>query len=297
MPAIGVTTARLTTEYVEGFSLELLQARSPYVEKFFPADDVTVHLIPGIGDTAEKAALYLRRLDGLLVTGGSDINPEAYRAPRDPATGRGDAQRDAAELALTKEAERRGMPVLGICRGMQILNTHREGTLHQHLPDVVGTDIHQASSTRFSEHPVTLDEGSALARATGQSRVTVKTYHHQGIKDLGTGLRPVAWAEDGIIEAVETSGAKGRQPGKWAAMGVQWHPEAGEGDVHRAPFTWLAERAREYERRAAGHPTRSRYAGQGATLRTALGRRAASPNAASPWRAHQRFIQRRGAAQ
>jgi gamma-glutamyl-gamma-aminobutyrate hydrolase PuuD len=128
--------------------------------------------------------------------------------------------RDTAELALLEAALERDMPVLAICRGSQVLNVARGGDLVQHLPDVVGDEKHKHTPGTFADHDVSVEDGSRLASVLGE-RAPVKSHHHQGLGKVGEGLRVVAHADDGTIEAVE-------DPTRRFALGVLWHPEAGE---------------------------------------------------------------------
>jgi putative glutamine amidotransferase len=199
-----------------------------YIDQVTEAGGVPVLLppVPGV-------ATALGRLDGLILTGGGDVGPAGYGAQADPRTSRVQPDRDQAELELLAAALAEGLPVLGICRGMQVLNVARGGTLCQHLPDEAG---HRPAPGTFGSHRVRLAPGSRLAsvlrsgggqpgdgRPGGGDELTldVATAHHQGIDRLGDGLVPVAWAQDGLIEAVELAG-----PHPFA-LGVQWHPEAG----------------------------------------------------------------------
>ena len=206
-----------------------------YIEQVTEAGGVPVLLppVPGVASA-------LGRVDGLILTGGGDVDPAGYGAPADPRTSRVQPDRDQAELELLAGALAEGLPVLGICRGMQVLNVARGGTLCQHLPDEAG---HRPAPGTFGSHGVRLAPGSRLASILrpggGQPggaqpgggedgggedafTVDVATAHHQGIDRLGDGLVPVAWAPDGLIEAVELAG-----PHPFA-LGVQWHPEAGQ---------------------------------------------------------------------
>jgi putative glutamine amidotransferase len=191
-----------------------------YVDQVTEAGGVPVLLppVPGVASA-------LGRLDGLILTGGGDVDPAGYGAEADPRTSRVQPDRDQAELELLAAALAEGLPVLGICRGMQVLNVARSGTLRQHLPDEAG---HRPAPGTFGSHRVRLAPGSRLAsvlRPAGGEQglaLDVATAHHQGIDRLGDGLVPVAWAQDGLIEAVELAGA---HP---FALGVQWHPEAGQ---------------------------------------------------------------------
>ncbi|HKH87889.1 MAG TPA: gamma-glutamyl-gamma-aminobutyrate hydrolase family protein [Acidimicrobiales bacterium] len=159
------------------------------------------------------------RLDGLLFTGGPDVDPARYGAEPHPRSQQPRFQRDEAELALLAAAERSGVPVLAVCRGMQLLNVARGGTLVQHLPDVVGHEEHNPTPGAFSKHLVRIEEGSLLHQALGWRERYVPTHHHQAIDRLGGGLAAVAWAEDGTIEAVEDRD-------RFFLVGVQWHAEA-----------------------------------------------------------------------
>ena len=176
----------------------------------------------------------LDSLDGLLLSGGADLDPAGYGEEAHPAT-KPQAERDRAELALLEGALARELPVLAICRGMQLLNVARSGNLHQHLPDVVGHDGHREVRGAFSEHEVTIQEGSRTASVLG-GQTRVQSTHHQAPDRLGEGLDAVGWAEDGTIEAVE-------DPRLPFAVGVLWHPEEGED---KRLFEALVEEARAY---------------------------------------------------
>lgn len=186
-------------------------------------------LLPPVAPVAEAVG----RLDGLLLAGGGDINPDRYGAPPGPRTAGVQDPRDAAESALLASALARGVPVLGICRGMQLLNVARGGTLHQHLPDAVGHEGHRRRLGEFDPHPVTVAEGSRTARVLGRTRLEVPTYHHQAVDVLGENVVATAWADDGTVEAVEYADEDD-------VLGVQWHPEMGEDP---SVFAWLTGRA------------------------------------------------------
>jgi putative glutamine amidotransferase len=173
--------------------------------------------LPGIEDA-------LGRLDGLILSGGGDIDPARYHAEPAPETSRVREERDAAEFALFAAATSRRLPVLGICRGMQVINVALGGTLHQHLPDVVGHDGHSPVPTDFGEHVVRVAPGSRLGQILGRDEADTPTHHHQGVDQLGRGLVATAWAQDGTIEAFELDGAGDG----WFMVAVQWHPEAGD---------------------------------------------------------------------
>jgi putative glutamine amidotransferase len=179
--------------------------------------------IPLLLPPADGIEAVMSRLDALVLSGGGDIDPARYGARPAPLTTAVSPDRDAAELALLAAALEAGRPVLGICRGMQLMNVACGGTLHQHLPDVVGHDEHATRAGSFAPHDVTVAPGSMLAAILGggpEGR-PVPSHHHQGIDRLGTGLTATAWTPDGTIEAVERTA-----PGGGFCLGVQWHPEA-----------------------------------------------------------------------
>ena len=174
-------------------------------------------------------------LDGLLFSGGSDLDPEAYGAEAHPETNGVRPERDQAELALLEAALARDMPVLAVCRGSQVLNVALGGDLVQHLPEVVGHERHKHTPGVFADHDVDVVAGTKLQALVGD-HAPVKSHHHQGFGRLGDGLREAARADDGTIEAVE-------DPKRRFALGVLWHPEAGED---AALFEALVEEARRY---------------------------------------------------
>jgi putative glutamine amidotransferase len=179
-------------------------------------------LLPPDDATAEQPAEALDLIDGLLLAGGSDIDPGSYGAVAHPETRGTWPERDRFELGLTHAALERDMPVLGVCRGMQLLNVACGGTLVQHLPDLVGHDDHRHTPGAFGDHEVRLQDGTLAARAVGAARALVKSHHHQGVDELGEGLVAVGWSDaDDAIEAVEL-------PGRTYALGVLWHPEEDE---------------------------------------------------------------------
>jgi putative glutamine amidotransferase len=193
-----------------------------YAEQVAAAGAVPVLLppVPGIADA-------VARLDGLVLTGGGDIDPAAYGAAPHPRTGRPNPERDRAELDLLAAALAAGRPVLGICRGLQLLNIARGGTLHQHLADLgPATDRgHTPEPGTFGSHPVRVAAGSLLAEILEADRpFAVPTAHHQAIDRLGSGLTATAWAADGIIEAAELTDGD-HHP---FVLAVQWHPEASD---------------------------------------------------------------------
>jgi gamma-glutamyl-gamma-aminobutyrate hydrolase PuuD len=161
-------------------------------------------------------------LDGVVVTGGPDVDPARYGAARHPQTGRPRPERDGWEVALCLAALARDLPLLAICRGVQVLNVAQGGTLHQHLPEVVEHSRHRVAPGHMESNAVTLASGSLTASILGTSTQGL-CHHHQAIDRLGDGLRAVGRAADGTIEALEAEG-------KTFAVGVQWHPEDDPGD-------------------------------------------------------------------
>jgi putative glutamine amidotransferase len=184
----------------------------------------------------------LGRLDGLLLSGGGDIDPARYGAARDARTDPANAARDDAEFALCAGALAAGLPMLGICRGMQVINVVLGGTLHQHLPDLVGTDEHSPQVSAYGSHLVTVAPASRLAEVLGRVQLTVPTHHHQSADVLGAGLVATAWTADGVIEAAEFGPAADGAP---FMLAVQWHPEAGEDPSLFAGLVTAASRERE----------------------------------------------------
>ncbi len=177
----------------------------------------------------------LDALDGVVFSGGADVDPSRYGAEPHPETDTPQTRRDAGELALLQAALARDVPVLAICRGFQLLNVARGGDLIQHLPEKVGHDVHKQVPGEFVEHPVEIKGGSRLASIVGESS-DVTSHHHQALGRVGDGLVETAWAADGTLEAVE-------DPSRRFTVGVQWHPEAGED---AALFEALVAEAREY---------------------------------------------------
>ena len=188
---------------------------------------------PVVLPVGSDATSVVARLDALVLAGGPDVDPALYDAKRQAHTEEPDPARDASELALLSGALARGIPVLAVCRGLQLLNVVRGGTLHQHLPDVVGTDAHRPRPGTFGERVVRIKPGSGLASAVG-STVTVSCHHHQAVDRVGSGLEAVAWDDDGTVEALESRAAP-------ELLAVQWHPEEEDSPPL---FAWLVARAR-----------------------------------------------------
>ncbi|MDJ0345276.1 gamma-glutamyl-gamma-aminobutyrate hydrolase family protein [Streptomyces sp. H10-C2] len=214
-PLVGVTTYLDTARWsVWETSAVLLPAVYPRLVR--SAGGIAALLPP---DEPAAAAAAVARMDAVIVSGGPDVDPSRYGEPRHPRTGPEGRERDGWELAVLRAAIDSGTPVLGICRGMQLLNVLYGGTLVQHLPDTVGHDGHAIAPGVFSDHVVTPVPGTLLARIAPAPE-KVPTYHHQAVGRLGAGLTVGAYADDGTVEAVEL-------PGPAFALGVQWHPEMG----------------------------------------------------------------------
>ena len=176
-------------------------------------------ILPPDDAVAQAPDEALDLIDGLVLAGGADIDPSAYGAPPQAETKRTRPERDRFELALSHRAIERGMPVLGICRGMELLNVTLGGTLEQNL---VRLDIHRHTPGAFCDHDVRLERGSLAARAVGAEETAVKSHHHQGIAELGEGLVATGWSlPDDLVEAIEL-------PGDGFVLGVLWHPEEDE---------------------------------------------------------------------
>ncbi|HET7352993.1 MAG TPA: gamma-glutamyl-gamma-aminobutyrate hydrolase family protein [Gaiellaceae bacterium] len=235
-PIVGITS------YVEqaawgAWHLEAALIPQMYVEAVESAGGRAL-VVPPSEDAVEET---LDALDGLLLSGGADLDPAGYDAEAHPATNNTRPARDRAELALLEGALARDMPVLAVCRGSQILNIARGGDLVQHLPEVTGDERHRETPGVFSEHPVRIEDDSQLG-ALIPAHGPVMSSHHQGFGRIGEGLREVAWADDGTVEGLE-------DPSYRFAVGVLWHPEAGEDARLFEALVTEARRYREERRR------------------------------------------------
>jgi putative glutamine amidotransferase len=215
-PLIGIPCA--TVERV-GSSIPVFAGNPPYIRALEAAGALPV-LIPLYQDVSLLEDLR-GRLDGLLLTGGGDVDPRQYDELSHPKTERADDARDRIELAITRDALRQEIPIFGICRGMQLFNIARGGTLIQDIPSQVrGSVEHDPSGDRsaFAMHNISIEADSRLARIIGATSHIVNSYHHQAVATPGTGVRVVARAEDGVAEAIELEDHT-------FAMAVQFHPE------------------------------------------------------------------------
>jgi putative glutamine amidotransferase len=239
-PVIGLTT------YLEQAKQGVWDVRAAFLpHQYFDAviasGGVAVLLPPQPAPDAASAVL--DGLDGLILTGGLDVQPELYGAERHPLTDPPRPDRDEWEIELFRGAEERRMPVLAICRGLQVVNVARGGTLHQHLPEALGTDRYRIGGGVFATNEVQVDGGSRLAELVGDGSLDVHSYHHQGVDRLGDGLVATARTDDGLVQAIESDG-------EGYLVGVQWHPEENAED--RRLFAGLVGAASVYANRSAG---------------------------------------------
>jgi putative glutamine amidotransferase len=235
-PLIGVSTSITVGEYPER-----AYVNSAYLRAVEQAGGIPVLLPPQLSASARETLW--RRLDGLVLTGGGDIEPARFGEAAHPKTTLVSGDRDALELELVDRALRDDVPLFGICRGLQVLNVALGGSLHQHIPDTVGDSVQhsQTDKRHVATHPVKLlAEGTRLGRILGTSELAVNSFHHQALKRLGRGLREVAWAPDRVIEAVE------HEDERRFVVGVQWHPEdlVEHDATARALFTAVVDAAR-----------------------------------------------------
>jgi putative glutamine amidotransferase len=236
-PVIGLCTALERARWSVWDQEAVLLPRS-YVTAVQQAGGLALLLPP---DPAAQATPdeWLDLLDGLLLAGGADVDPAAYGAEPDPHTIGSVPERDAFEAALALRAMDRDVPLLGVCRGMQVMNVARGGTLIQHLPDDKGHEDHRRALGTFegADHDVRIAEESLAARITGELRHATKSHHHQGVDAIGEGLEVTGWATvDDLPEVIE-------DPTRRFALGVQWHPEA---DPTSPLIGALVDQAREY---------------------------------------------------
>jgi putative glutamine amidotransferase len=227
-PSIGITIG------YDDRRAAMYELRQEYVGSVAETGALPFILAPG---KAEDAAAFLDRLDGLLLAGGSDVDPELYGRPRHPKLGRVIRERDDFELALCREALKRDLPILAICRGQQVLNVATGGTLLQDLPSDLGSMVdHDPRRQRWQvAHEVRVMPGTHLREILGREKVSVNSFHHQAVDEPGTGVAVSARSEkDDVVEGIE-------MPDRQFVVGVQWHPESfwGRGESFRPLFEAL----------------------------------------------------------
>ena len=234
-PVIGLTTYKQRAQTgVWDVTAAFLPA--VYFEAVQRAGGIPVLLPPQPAD-ADAVSRVLDGIDGLIVTGGADVDPARYGQDAAPETDKPHLERDAWEDALLSAAIDRELPFLGICRGMQVLNVNRGGSLHQPLPAVVGDDRFRIGKGEFATNEVIVEPGSELDAIVG-AKLPVKSYHHQAVDAVGEGLRVTARTDDGIVQAVELEGVP-------FGVAVQWHPEEDAAEDARL-FAGLVDAARTY---------------------------------------------------
>jgi putative glutamine amidotransferase len=233
-PVIGLTTY-LTRAQMGVWDVRASFLPEVYFKGITDAGGVAALLPPQPVDSGIGERM-LDSLDGLVITGGNDVDPGVYGQEPHPRTDKPTQERDAWEFALLRGALARKLPVLGICRGAQVLNVALGGTLHQHLPDVIGHSGHRAGNAVFTTLPVRTVAGTRLASLVGES-VEARCYHHQAIAELGEGLVVSGWDADGVVEALEL-------PGNVFVLAVQWHPEESLEDLRL--FSAIVDAAQTY---------------------------------------------------
>lgn len=235
-PIIGVTT------YLEQAQTGVWDVPASFLPKvYFEAVNLAggiAILLPPQPVDGDIARAVIERLDGLIVAGGKDVDPARYGQERLPTTDEPRPDRDEWEAALLDAAIETGTPFLGICRGLQILNVALGGSLHQHLPNVVGSDRYSAGGGVFSDNEVFVEPQTKVAELLHSGDTLVgKSYHHQAIDELAPGLNVSARSDDGTVQAVEVEGVT-------FGIGVQWHPEHTPDDLRL--FEGLVDAARDY---------------------------------------------------
>jgi gamma-glutamyl-gamma-aminobutyrate hydrolase PuuD len=216
-PVVGITA------YGERARYGVWDHEAVLLPQTYPAVVTAAGGVPVLLAPVPEAAVVVDRLDAVVLAGGPDVGPDRYGAAPHPRTGQPRPERDAAELAVVHRALQRGIPVLGVCRGAQVLNVALGGTLVQHVPDAVGHTGHNPSPGVFGTTVVTLEPGSRVGAALGQE-VAVRCHHHQALERVADGLVVTGRAADGTVEAVELTGSP-------FVVGVQWHPEEDATDV------------------------------------------------------------------
>lgn len=248
-PVIGIA-ARTAPVTLQGVGMTVSLTLQRHVD-FLAAAGCTPVVLPLLPPTG--GADFPLPLDGLLIPGGPDLDPVLYDSAPHPRTRSASPQLDRAELTLAQAALTTGLPVLGICRGLQLLNVLRGGTLHQHLPEVTGDDRHSPATEAYTlgRHRLDVAPGSRIAEVLADGGAESACHHHQAVDRLGAGLVATAWASDGVVEAVEAVDHP-------FALGVQW--EAGQTEderVHRALADAARRRSRTTHTAHVAHPART----------------------------------------
>ncbi len=234
-PLIGISAYREVASFGT-WNLDSVVLPASYVEAVNRSGGIPVLLPPLPG----REVTLLQRLDGLILAGGADIDPLLYQAERHEKTGSPRADRDLFEANLLLAGLEKKIPILAICRGHQLVNVVRGGTLHQHLADLVGSDLHDPIRGGFGSHEISVTQGTKTAAVIGGQTRSVLSHHHQGIAKLGSRLIVSAVSDDGVIEAIE-------DPELDHLLSVQWHPEA-DGDP--LIFDWLVAQANSFAKAA-----------------------------------------------
>ncbi len=246
-PLIGVTTSEVRA--AEGFEptpegdppQPELGLGLTYLKAIEAAGGVPVAIPPL---APESVVPLVRRLSGILLSGGPDIHPTAYGGDPHPALGPTWRELDHTEIGVARAADKRGLPILGICRGAQTLNVARRGTLFQHLPERFGDEIGHRMGGYGPDvaHSVEIEPESLFAAAIGATELEVNSYHHQAADELGRDLRAVAWSPDGVVEGIEAGNRD-------FVVGIQWHAEGmSEEAWHGRLFRRFVKAALSYER-------------------------------------------------
>lgn len=242
-PIIGIAVSH----YPAGsWSPPIVGHRLAYIESVLMAGGVPLLLPPVTAEYHAVLDAYYAQLDGLMIPGGGDIDPQLYGAERHPKTDNILEARDYSELYLVRKAVAAGMPVLGICRGIQVINVAMGGTLIQDIPDATGAQAHNESAQlenwQHMAHDMLIDEQAELARMLGTTSIPVNSLHHQALDRVGDGLRVVARSDDGVVEAIESTNHN-------FIVAVQCHPETLQGttDIRwQGMFKAFVDRAQRY---------------------------------------------------
>jgi putative glutamine amidotransferase len=216
-PVIGVTSQPKQVASASG-NLDSHVVGHTYTDSVLRAGGLPVILPPVPND---DVALLADRLDGIVFTGGGDIEPSRYGEAPHQEIRKTNSDRDEFELALVHEAKNRRLPVLAICRGLQVVNVALGGTLVQDIPSAIGSTDHgiRGDAVYEAHQPITIDTNSTIAKAVRTTELMVNSIHHQAVKDLAPGFRAVAWANDGVVEGIQY------EDDEWPLLAVQWHPE------------------------------------------------------------------------